>query len=141
LRKSTDGHSRISMCMKPRFGQPSHGALDDRRDQEEATEHDQCHDQAGDCCYKTVDNRLCARERWAEVEIHRRFQDCDMTSQYGAATGVDLAKTLVHRLGPVRRDVPTLVWRRRRVARRRRLRYASAAVNPRHSFSEGKHDL
>lgn len=104
--------------MEPRFGQPSDGALDDRGDQEEATEHDQRHDQAGDCRDKTVDNRLCSRERWAEVEIHGRFQDCNMTSQYGAAKGVDLAETLVHRLGPVRRDVqhPRHVtrWRCRR---------------------------
>jgi hypothetical protein len=95
--------------MEPCFGQPGDDALDDRRDQEEATEHDQRHDQAGDCRHQTVDNRLSSRERWAEVEIHGRFQDCNITSQYGAANGGHLAETLVHRIGPVRRDMQRLL--------------------------------
>ena len=60
------------MCMEPRLGQPSDDALGDCRDQQEATEHEQRHNDAGDRRHKTVDNRLCPGERRAEVEIHGR---------------------------------------------------------------------
>jgi hypothetical protein len=53
---------------------------------------DQRHNEARYRCNKIIDNRLCSSERWAEIEIHGRFQDCNMTSQYGAAEGVDLAE-------------------------------------------------
>jgi hypothetical protein len=72
LSESADGHSRISMCMEPGLGQPRDDSLDDCRHQEEATEHDQRHNDAGDCRHNTVDDRLCSRERRAEVQIHGR---------------------------------------------------------------------